>query len=936
MSNVDRRLLCKLFIPALSIAIFQACFPFPEDEEKSGPDYGVYGLRRIPARGMEFTQGSGGLLAATDETPAMTSSFTYDFWVDTAEVTQGEFRKLAERDPAAGSASGKGDDYPVFNVTWYDAVLFCNRRSREAGFDTVYEYGGASRAPDGRVYALENLITHLDRVGFRLPTEAEWEYAARAGGQGDFIWGGSDDSVLAARHAWFLGNSENAPHPVGGLSPNGFGLHDMAGNVMEWVNDWKGPYPAGGGRDFAGARNPGPSSEVPVKGGSFKNGWRGLRISARSSTYPAIPSSSSEYVGFRCALGAVANPSYASSDGATLQSEPVALRSGDLAGRAAKLVFVNSSHGNRYLDYVNYQFYPPRVQEFGSENNVFNPVLSPDGNWVAYGTAEEGIFQGSVIHLRKVDDANVTSVTIGGGFIPRWWVNPATLDTFLVYSNSAVDNTDFRWSSTQTLLQKIRAGKPEGAPLTLTEDGGFHDGLSRDGRYLATGYRRLRLRDRTAGTSRILFTAPQNGKADGDTSQVCNVSISPDSSGRTLFLDFGFDKRSALIGGAYGVHEYAFVGDPAGNVLRWYRAPAGEDGWEDLEWSNQSGFAVSAAKDPSGSRRHLYLVNLKDSSYAPLATGANLLEPGLWLGMGPQGLPPIDINLNLDSLGYYNEPLGNGAQPVFSDKMDKFWANHRSFELVATGSSHAQWGINPHMFTHWNSFNLGITGIFSSRILATEYVLRHCPNLKVLIYEVFLGPMHMHPEAGLWDVVLGKSKGALYDESHGYWKDGTPLNFEAAMARAPHATIAGIDSTGNFPGWDFGWGPTPPPEEFETPWTVDDSIYRENFRVLEDVAALAVQKGVHIVFVNFPQNPAYKNTSIYQRSGPDWNTARSIIAQVKDLEKISPKVHFYDAYNFGNHDYTNEDAFDADHLSPKGAIKLSSRLDSLIGTFNIK
>src|SRR5206468_9835322 len=103
--------------------------------------------------------------------------------------------------------------------------------------------------------------------------------------------------------------------------------------------------------------------------------------------------------------------------------------------------------------------------------------------------------------------------------------------------------------------------------------GGFHDGRSADGNYLATGYRRLRLRDLRGGGDRVLFTAPQNGKSVGDTSQVCNVSIAPDSSGRTLFLDFGYPEPGGLVASAYDVHQVAFIADTVGTVTRWFTAP---------------------------------------------------------------------------------------------------------------------------------------------------------------------------------------------------------------------------------------------------------------------------------------------------------------------------------------------------------------------------
>ena len=109
-------------------------------------------------------------------------------------------------------------------------------------------------------------------------------------------------------------------------------------------------------------------------------------------------------------------------------------------------------------------------------------------------------------------------------------------------------------------------------PAPWGPEGSYHDG--RSGSYLYTGYRRLRQYDLRGGTSRILFTAPSNGKSAGDTSQVCNVSAAPDSSGRAMFLDFGYTGTSSVVGRSYGIHEIAFVSDSTGRVLKTIPSPA--------------------------------------------------------------------------------------------------------------------------------------------------------------------------------------------------------------------------------------------------------------------------------------------------------------------------------------------------------------------------
>ena len=140
-----------------------------------------------------------------------TVSITRGFWISDHEVTQSEYQSVMGTNPSFF----KGDlSRPVETVSWENAVLYCDRltkRERAAG-----------RISDQQV--------------FRLPTEAEWEYAARAGTSGP--WYGLFDAI-----AWHNGNSLKTTHPVNQKTPNGWGIYDMIGNVWEWCADWYGPYP---------------------------------------------------------------------------------------------------------------------------------------------------------------------------------------------------------------------------------------------------------------------------------------------------------------------------------------------------------------------------------------------------------------------------------------------------------------------------------------------------------------------------------------------------------------------------------------------------------------------------------------------------------------------------------------------------------------------
>ncbi len=159
------------------------------------------------------------------------------FHMDSTEVTQREYQALMHANPSHFT----GDpDRPVETVSWFDAILFCNARSKARGLDTVYAYSSLHRDKGGGCDSLSRLSIHYDRKGFRLPTEAEYEYAERAGSTSRYYWGDSIDGA----YCWYFANSDHKTHPVARKRPNAFGLYDMSGNIWEWCNDWFSAYAA--------------------------------------------------------------------------------------------------------------------------------------------------------------------------------------------------------------------------------------------------------------------------------------------------------------------------------------------------------------------------------------------------------------------------------------------------------------------------------------------------------------------------------------------------------------------------------------------------------------------------------------------------------------------------------------------------------------------
>jgi formylglycine-generating enzyme required for sulfatase activity len=210
-----------------------------------------------------------------DERVATRVTISRGFWMGKDEVTQGQWDQVMGDDPSGYRDSGPSA--PVENVTWYEAVAFCHRLTESEGAT-----GG--RLPPG--------------YEFRLPTEAEWEYACRAGGPGVRSTAAALDEV-----AWYGGNSHGRTHPVRSKKPNAWGLHDMLGNVWEWCWDWYGPYPGGEARDPDG---PEVGTQRVVRGGSWLNPPPKVRPTDRAKHPPHLRGGNLR--GFRVALAPGINP----------------------------------------------------------------------------------------------------------------------------------------------------------------------------------------------------------------------------------------------------------------------------------------------------------------------------------------------------------------------------------------------------------------------------------------------------------------------------------------------------------------------------------------------------------------------------------------------------------------------------------------------------
>jgi formylglycine-generating enzyme required for sulfatase activity len=210
-------------------------------------------FRLIPSGTFVMGSPTGELGSGDDETQ-YTVTLSESFYIQTAEVTQGQWLNVMNSNPS--SAATCGHNCPVENISWNDSQTF---------------------------------IVALNAMGegsYTLPTEAQWEYAARAGSNTAFANGGITEATSSANldlMGWYVSNSDTSPHAIAQKTANAWGLFDMHGNVIEWCNDWYDTYPTGSVTDPVG---PSSGSERVRRGGGFNNEARHCRSAYRYKSSP--------------------------------------------------------------------------------------------------------------------------------------------------------------------------------------------------------------------------------------------------------------------------------------------------------------------------------------------------------------------------------------------------------------------------------------------------------------------------------------------------------------------------------------------------------------------------------------------------------------------------------------------------------------------------
>ena len=866
-------------------------------------------------------------LAKVNERPQMQVSLNYGFSMGRHEVTCGEFNELMKTFSGLELECGH-DSLPATNLTFYDAVLFANERSKAERLDTVYSYSGAIFDNERHCTNLEGFVFHPEVDAYRLPTEAEWVLAAVQN------WN--------PQNAWTAENSDYKLHKVCGKADSTAKFCDMVGNAMEWVNDWLGGFRDTTLSNYVGAPDGGSLGQRIVKGGSFRNTASSITLYGRGDVYTVTSSTRADYVGFRIAKGSIPSAVWMGTDGKAGESR-VALLASSATMRSVmgtykvKLAFRNDLSGN--LAYVDYSGGILSVVEILDSIEVYHPEISPDGKRVAFCTGLEGVSGKSELYVRDLnaDGSNLVKLKVESAAIPRWRVLENG-DTVIVYVTDAGNNKDeTSFKSTSTWQVKFSNGK-FGTPQKLF-DGAYHGGISEDNTLAVTGARLLRARIAKKGSTLTNARDTIWYKDGVNAEQACNVSLSKDGSKRTAFLDFGGKTGRAFVGKSYATHERLLIADSTGTLQMSVAAPSGFT-FDHSEWATGAeNKVVATLTNVNGAHQKVVLVDLADSSVVDLLEGDELWHPSLWVN---GAMSVVNVVLDKDSAGFYMREGDAWGVALMRQNMELLWQYKDSVDVAVVGSSRSMFSTMPSLMSDdffMVNFSQTPNSIHMSKDFLDLYLFHHLKKLKYVIVSLdfdFWFKMGDEESDNFFQNTYRSYPGYVYDKNHNYWQDGYPeglLEYTKNDLNVEPYLQFETDRGALLEYFCGGWRVDDPLVEVDT--TAFDSqlyLYENSLNSLIGIIESAQNRGVTVIGVVFPQNPYYKNTGSFGRYGTRRSLAEKYISYFEELASQYSNFIFLDENKMGNHEYRAELFADEDHLCVEGAKVFSAKLDSLLRT----
>jgi uncharacterized protein (TIGR02171 family) len=925
------------------------------------------GFAYVKASGKFVELGTNLSSAKANERPKMDVKFGYNYQLGLHEVTCGEFNEVMEAKKGRRLlVDCDYDNFPAVNVTYYDAVLFANEKSKQAGKDTAYTYSSADFDKGGHCVLMDGFSFNPNVNAYRLPTEAEWVFAASLS--------------FNANNGWNSVNSDFKSHEVcQKKDENGF--CDLNGNVTEWVNDWLGKFRDTTIVNYMGATDGGSLGERVIKGGNFRSEPAAINLYARGDVYTVTGTSASDYLGFRLAYGKITNPVWMTSSGEAVASNVSVVASSKnissiLGISRSKLAFRNDVTGN--LAYVDFSRVSPKVIEIVDTLSVFHPDISPNGKQVAFCTGQEGVSGKSSVYVRDLNakGSNLVKLEVKTAAIPRWRVLENG-DTVIVYVSDAGNNKDnSSFKSASTWQVKFSGGK-FGNPTQLF-DGNYHGGISEDNSLAVSGARLLRARIANSGST-VMDKASDTVWYSGE--QACNASLNRMTK-RTLFLDFSGETGSKFVGSKYRTHERMLIADGSGKLVSSVASPSGYT-FDHSEWVlNEENMAVVTLTNIDGAHKKIALVNVKDGSITNIVEGEELWHPCFWT---PLDKSVKESNWSADSVGVYMTAR-NQTYYLLSHKMAMFWSLKDSMEVVGLGNSHMWSGFNPFVLSK-KAMNMGVVpcDMHCMHYIFKNYVLNHCPKLKYVVLSL---------DYDLWANIderkdigegMGGAIGFEYDKIHDFYPEGVDDDF---VSMVMDNSADEIDDLIKFRGWymaidNLGWYNENGISVINEDSTWSDCLFNKNLanclvdydqatclasftmdvclrdtslnmclaksklnqcsaifsgdiEKLKDIVRLAKERNITVIGVQFPMSPYYKKTGAYGRHGLRRSHAKKIIEEIQNYAKEKSNFVVMDENKLGDHDYPSSLANDYDHLNMEGSKVISARIDSVIRVLEAK